>query len=138
MWDKQQQLEQLVGFDLRADYVALMQSYPERLRDVARTDDGSDTEGFVHTVELMSDLEDVLDVNQEVRSGPVMDPEGNDFFWPDQLLAIGENGEGDYYSIDLANEYKGVIFFDHQTMEFEEITDSLDEYVELLLESFGA
>ena len=32
----------------------------------------------------------------------------------------------------------GVLFFDHQRVEFEEITGSLDEYVELLQESFAA
>lgn len=139
--DRPQQLNRirdLTGFDLRDDYTELLHRYPAELLHATRADDGSDAEGLVSTVELMSDLTDVLDVNEEVRQGSVPDPQGEEFYWPNQVLVIGENGEGDYYGIDLANEYPGVLFFDHQTVEFEELTDSLSEYVEMLRESFPA
>jgi len=132
------ELQTLTGFDIRPDYVELVSNFPSQLMNIQRADDGSEAEGRVNTVELLSDPTDVLDINQEVRSSSIPHPDGHEFFWPDQVLAIGENGEGDYYAIDLAGEYPGVLFFDHQLVEFEEITDSLDEYVELLQESFAA
>lgn len=133
-----EQIRELTGFDLRSDYTQVINQYPQELLTVVRADDGTDSEGLVSTVELMCDLADVLDINQEVRFGSVPDPQGEEFHWPDQVLVIGENGEGDYYGIDLAEEYQGVLFFDHQTVEFEEITESLSEYVEMLREAFPA
>ncbi len=130
------QLRDLTGFDIRDDYTALLEEYPARLLNIPRADDGSAEEGQVSSVELLCDPVDVLDINQEVRSSSVLDPEGHEFHWPDQVLVIGENGDGDYYGIDLGGEHPGVLFFDHQTVEFEEITDSLSEYVQLLQESF--
>jgi hypothetical protein len=132
------EIRELTGFEIREDYVRLIGEFPGQLLNIPRADDGSGDEGQVDTVELMSDLADVLDINQEVRSGSVEHPDGHQFYWPDQVLVIGENAEGDYYAIDLADEYPGVLFFDHQLVEFEEITDSLNEYVELLQESFPA
>lgn len=131
------ELQTLTGFDIRPDYAHLVSNFPAQLMNVQRADDGSKDEGQVNSVELLSDLTDVLDINQEVRSESIAHPDGHEFFWPDQVLAIGENGEGDYYAIDLAGEYMGVLFFDHQLVEFEEITESLDDYVELLQESFA-
>ena len=136
--DLQLHIEELTGFTLPAEYVELLAEYPAALMKRERADDGSEAEGYVNTVELLSDLEDVADINHEVRFGTVMDPDGNEFLWPDQLLVIGENGEGDYYGIDLTQQYQGVLFFDHQEVGFEEITDTLDEFVELLQESFPA
>jgi len=138
MPDTLNELQELTGFELRADYLQLLADFPPLLRNILRADDGSEREGCVDTVELMSDPNDVLDVNQEVRCGSIDHPDGHEFHWPDQVLAIGENGEGDYYGIDLADEYHGVLFFDHQLVEFEEITESLQDYVELLMESFPA
>ncbi|MCH2201319.1 MAG: SMI1/KNR4 family protein [Fuerstiella sp.] len=131
-------IQKLTGFSLRDDYKQLLDNFPSQLINVTRADDGSEREGLVSSVELMSDSADVLDVNHEVRSGSVMHPDGNDFQWPDQVLVIGENGEGDYYCIDSTGKYSGVLLFDHQLVEFEEIAGSLSEYIELLLESFPA
>ncbi len=131
-------IKELTGFALPVKYMELLTDYPAALKKLARADDESETEGYVNTFELMSNLADVLDINKEVRYGAVMDPDGNDFDWPSQVLVIGENGEGDYYGIDLSDEIHGVVFFNHQTVEFEEITDTLSEYVELLQESFAA
>ena len=131
-------IQELTGFTIRDDYAQLINAFPSQLMNIQRADNGSDAEGQVNNVELMNGMTDVLDINHEVRLGSVEHPDGHEFFWPDQVLAIGENGEGDYYAIDLAGEYMGVLFFDHQRVEFEEITGSLDEYVELLQESFAA
>ena len=131
-------IQELTGFEIRDDYAQLINDFPSQLMNIQRADNGFDGEGQVNNVELMNRMTDVLDLNQEVRSDSVEHPDGHEFFWPNQVLAIGENGEGDYYAIDLAGEYMGVLFFDHQLVEFEEITKSLNEYVELLQESFAA
>ncbi|MCH2212297.1 MAG: SMI1/KNR4 family protein [Fuerstiella sp.] len=132
------EIQELTGLPLRKDYKQLLDKFPPQLLNINRADDGTEREGLVSSVELLSDSADVLDINNEVRSESVMHPDGTDFQWPDQVLVIGENGEGDYYCIDLTGKYPGVLFFDHQLVEYEEITESLEEYVELLLESFPA
>lgn len=135
--DLQQHIEELIGFTLPANYLELLAAYPAALKNRARASDESETQGYVNTFELMSDLADVLEINLEVRYCSVMDPDGHDFHWPDQVLVIGENGDGDYYGIDLLDENSGVVFFNHQTVEFVGITDTLTEYVDLLQESFN-
>ena len=65
------------------------------------------------------------------------EPEGLEFFWPEQLLIIGETGSGYYYCIDVDCEEEGVIQFDHQSVSFEIVADSLDDFVELLVETFS-
>ncbi|MEO2031672.1 MAG: SMI1/KNR4 family protein [Planctomycetaceae bacterium] len=136
--DLQLHIEELIGFAFPEEYLQLLSKYPAALMKRERAGENSECEGFINTVELMSDLADVSDINHEVRLSSILDPDGNEFLWPDQVLVIGENGEGDYYGIDLTQEYQGVLLFDHQEVEFEEITDTLDEYVELLQQSFPA
>ena len=131
-------IKELTGFALPVRYMELLGDYPTALQKLARADDESETQGYVNTFELLSSLEDVLDINKEVRYASVADPDGNEFHWPSQVLVIGENGEGDYYGIDLSDEIQGVVFFNHQTVEFAEISSTLTEYVELLQESFAA
>ena len=132
-----QELQSLTGLPVPADYLQLLASYPAALQNLPRAEDGSEKQGHVSCVELMCDQADVLDVNREVRSGPVMDPSGAEFEWPAQVLVIGENGGGDYYAIDVSAEHPGVLFFNHQAVEFQEITDSIVEYVELLISTFA-
>jgi hypothetical protein len=130
-------LEKLCEATLPADYVALLNAYPPHLLSAERAEDGHDSEGTVSEVELLADPMQVVAINQEVRMGTVHDPDGNEFRWPDQLLVIGETGDGDYYCVDCDGEHPGVLQFRHHPVEFEFITDSLQEFVELLLESFA-
>ena len=130
------QLQQLTGFPVPDHYSRLLSEYPESLRNLQRAEDGSEAEGQVDSVELMSDPNDVIAVNREVRSSIVDDPDGEEFRWPDSILVIGENGEGDFFGLDLTGEYPGVLLYEHQAVEFQEITDSLEEFIELLRESF--
>ena len=132
------ELEELTGCLIPEYYRRLLADYPADLRNLTRAEDGSDSEGTVESVELIRDWADVLDINREVRSCSVEDPDGVEFCWPDSVLVIGENGEGDFYGLDLTGEYAGVLLFEHQAVQFEEITDSLDEFVQLIRECFAA
>jgi hypothetical protein len=131
-----QELERLCDASLPADYVRLLDSYPDLLRSVVRADDGSDSDGFVSDVELLASPSDILEINREVRVDTILDPEGREFRWPDQFLVIGETGDGDYYCIDMDGEHTGVLQFRHHAVEFEIMTDSLNEFVEMLVEAF--
>lgn len=131
-----QDLEALCEAPLPAEYVQLLESYPPLLRAAVRADSGDDSEGIVSEVELYLSPLDVLEINHEVRAIAILDPEGQEFRWPDQLLVIGETGDGDYYCVDLDGEHAGVLQFRHHAVEFEVVADSLDEFVEMLTESF--
>jgi len=131
-----QELERLCDAALPPDYLALLESYPDILRSVCRADDDGVSEGTEADVELLASLHDVIEINREVRVDSILDPEGREFRWPDQLLVIGETGDGDYYCIDTDGEHQGVLQFRHHAVEFEIIADSLHEFVEMLIESF--
>ena len=130
------QLQALCNAPLPNDYAVLLQQYPASLVDMQRSEDGAADEGTIAQVELLKELEDVLDLNREARATSIMDPDGEDFIWPEQLLLIGENGDGDYFCLDASGEYEGVLQFRHLTVEFELIAESLNEFVEMLLEAF--
>ena len=120
-----------------AEYVALLQAFPPKPLQARRADAGEAVAGTVAEVELLSSLSDVVEINREARRCVVMDPQGGDFEWPDQLLVIGESGTGDYYCCDVSGDNPGVLQYLHQSNEFEVIADSLDEYVRLLLKAFA-
>ena len=132
----QRELEQLCDAPLPIDYLELLKSYPSTLASARRADDGSDSEGCVADVEFLARSEEILEINQEVRHGSILDPEGQEFRWPDQLLVIGETGDGDYYCVDTDGEHDGVLQFLHYAVEFESIADSLNDFVEMLLEAY--
>ena len=131
-----QDLEHLCDARLPVEYIHLLKSYPSILATACRADSGDDSEGFVSEVELLSSPADVLVINREVRAVSILDPEGQEFRWPDQLLVIGETGDGDYYCIDAAGEREGEFQFRHHAVEFESVADSMDEFIELLVECF--
>ncbi len=132
------ELEELCGAGLPDDYLRLLNSYPAALRQAARAEDDSFSEGTVAEVDLMAELSDLVEINHEVRLGPVLDPKGQEFRWPEQLLVIGETGDGDYYCVDTDGEHQGVLQFRHQSVEFESVADSLDEFVGMLLDRYVA
>ena len=131
-----QELELICDSPLPADYVALLDSYPEVLRTAIRADDGGHSDGTVAEVELLASPNDIVEINREVRLGSILDPEGQEFRWPDQLLVIGETGDGDYYCVDTDGEHEGVLQFRHHAVEFEIVAYSLADFVEMLVESF--
>ncbi|MDA1232792.1 MAG: SMI1/KNR4 family protein, partial [Planctomycetota bacterium] len=109
---------------------AVLTHYPEVLRGAVRADDGSDAEGFVSEAELLADPAEVLRINREVRQDSILDPEGNEFCWPEKFLVIGETGDGDYYCIDAAGGHEGVLQFRHHTVEFETVAESVADFIE--------
>jgi len=130
------ELENLCGSPLPARCRAVLMEYPSSLVGAVRADDGTDAEGLVSEAELMADPSDVLKINQEVRRESILDPEGREFRWPPKFLVIGETGDGDYYCVDLEDEHKGVLQFRHHAVEFETAAESLDEFIEMLVECF--
>ena len=131
-----QQLEAMCGAKLPHEYVEMIGNFPQQLRDLPRSESGDESEGLVSQVEFIACLNDVLEINQEVRKDSIAGPDGQLFEWPEQLLVIGENGEGDYYCIDTDKEHEGVLQYRHQTLEFEQISESINEFVELLMDAF--
>jgi hypothetical protein len=130
------QLASLVAGSLPAEYLQLLRTYPAELQGRVRDEHQDPDWGTVCQVDLPSDLEIIVDLNREVRSCSVLDPEGAEFHWPESLLVIGETGAGDYYCLDTTGEVPGVLQFEHQPVEFYEVADSLSDFVSLLLESF--
>ncbi len=130
------QLETLLGKPVPQDYVAFLDRYPESLVHARRAIDDSNDEGTVADVELLADLPSVLEINLEARRDSVPEPDGLEFFWPEQFLVIGETGGGDYYCIDVNGEVPGVMQYNHMEVGFEVVADSLDEFTEMLVETF--
>lgn len=133
-----QQLSELCSRAIPDEYHALLQNFPAPLKTAVRAEDGSTAEGFVADVELLADLECVIAINREARSGPILDPDGEEFAWPQQLLVIGETGSGDYFCLDTSGEYPGVVQYLHQEIDFDVVAESLQDYVNLLLDAFVA
>jgi hypothetical protein len=131
------QITELVGNVPPDDYLRLLRDYPEVLQSVNRAIDDSKSEGTVADVELIRDPSCILKINREARVDSVLEPDGTEFFWPDQLMIIGETGAGDYYCIDVERQVAGVMQFDHHSVGFEVIADSLNEFVDILEETFS-
>ncbi|MEZ6133002.1 MAG: SMI1/KNR4 family protein [Planctomycetaceae bacterium] len=135
--DPLQQLEKLIGHPLPADYLQLLRNYPDALRAARRCIDNTDAEGTVADVDLIADPQSLLEINLEPRQDSVPAPDGMEEFWPDQMLVIGETGGGDYYCLDVFEEVAGVIQYDHQSVGFYVIADSLDEFVQMLMDTYS-
>lgn len=130
------QIGELLNQPVPDHYLKALAEYPEWPGKTRRALDESAAEGLVCQVEYLNDLSDVLFLNLEARSDSVLDPAGFEILWPEQFLIIGESGGGDYYCIDAGNDVDGVMQFDHQAVQFEVIADSIDEYIEVLRETF--
>lgn len=135
-FDTFSELEKLCQAPVPTACRAVLTEYPEALRGAVRADDGSDAEGLVSEAELLADPVEVLRINREVRLDSILDPEGREFRWPTPFLVIGETGDGDYYCMDAAGEHEGVLQFRHHDVAFEPVADSMDEFIELLVECF--
>lgn len=133
-----QQLVRLLGRRPQQEYLDTLLDYPEPLRAARRAVDETDSEGVVSEVEFVLNPACVLDLNLEARRGSLVDPEGVEYAWPDSLLIIGETGSGDYYCIDVEAATTEVIQYNHQAVEWDVIADSLDEFVEILVDTFCA
>ncbi|MCP4175395.1 MAG: SMI1/KNR4 family protein [Fuerstiella sp.] len=131
------QITEMVGIVPPEEYLSLLQDYPEVLQSVNRAIDDSESEGTVADVELIRNPLCILEINREARVDSVLEPDGTEFYWPEQLMIIGETGAGDYYCIDVDQQVTGVMQFDHHSVGFEVIADSLNEFVEMLEDTFS-
>ena len=85
--------------------------------------------------DLVKEVEWIVSSNQELRT------EG--FFgakWPQTFFAIGHDGFGNYYFLNLQDNDPAVYFadheeaFDHKYLEQLEFASDVDEYIEICLE----
>ncbi len=134
--DAKSRLDTILPASVPDDYLKLLSHYPPTLLNARRAIDDSNDEGMVSQVELQIDLEAVLELNLEAREDSVPDPDGAERLWPDQFLIVGETGGGDYYCIDVLHEVPGVMQYDHQAVEYQQVAESLAEFVEILEDTF--
>lgn len=80
--------------------------------------------------ELYADASRLLTLNKDLRKTPFY--QGRP--WPDRLFAIGENGCGDYYFLDLKDTCGAVMFVDHETMDFKRLAPNVAAWIPTLLE----
>ena len=138
--DSQQQsfsrLAEIIGLSVPDDYRAIILDYPPHLTTAVRAMDDSDSEGYVSDVELPRDLEVVVALNEEARLDYLITPEGGECKWPQEFLIIGETGQGDYYCVDVSGEFEGVLQYDHQSVGWEIVAESVQDFVDFLTEVF--
>ncbi len=130
------QLTELLDTSVPQEYLDQLQRYPSTLKSAHRAIDDSDSEGTVAQVEFLDDLRSVLEINLEARCETLVEPNGDEQVWPPQFLIIGETGSGDYYCVDARREVKGVMQYDHQSVRFEVFTDTLEDFVEVLEDTY--
>ena len=113
------QIERELRITVPADYRALVTDYPPAL--------------FQHApdFDLMDDPVRVVAMNREVRASSFYGGK-----WPAQHFAIGENGCGDYYCLDLSRSGSPVIFFDHEVRSFVERAPSLQEWWPMVVKEY--
>ena len=111
-------IESELKLSLPPSYRSFVLSFPEEVA-VAAGD-----------FELIADASRLLALNKDLRKMPFY--QGRP--WPDRLFAIGENGCGDYYFLDLRDSYGAVMFVDHETMDFKRLAPNVAAWVPRLLE----
>ena len=103
-------IEAELDIELPSTYRKFIANYPAMLLRP-----GTDATKF----ELLNSPDNIIKLNQVVRSW-------SSFDWPDEYLVIGQSGCGDYYAIDVDDEYSPVYLWNHEIGDFavEEQTDS--------------
>jgi hypothetical protein len=112
-----ERLERELKISLPTSYRIFLLSYPEGVASV------------VGDFELIADAGRLLEMNTELRAKP--------FYrfppWPNHLFAIGENGCGDYYFLDLKDRSGTVRFVDHEKLNDERLASNVQEWIPSLL-----
>ena len=111
-------IEEELGVSLPSSYRKFIESYPD---DIA---------SILGDFEMISDCARLLEMNKDLRSHP--------FYrfppWPKHFFAIGENGCGDYYFLDLRDRAGTVRFVDHEKLSDERIASNVAEWLPKILE----
>jgi SMI1 / KNR4 family (SUKH-1) len=112
-------IETALGIKLPSAYKTLVTNYPPEL--------------FQHAADfdLMDDPDRVIAMNREVRTSAFYGVR-----WPADYFAIGENGCGDYYCLDLSGQTGGVLFFDHEIRKFEERAPSVERWWPMIVKDY--
>ena len=113
-------IEIKTGIVLPKSYKQALLNYPEALV-------GTEAEDF----HFLTDADEIISENLEVRVSGYFGEK-----WPEDYFIIGHNGFGDYYVISHTSTEFSVGFTDHNKMECNLFSDSLDEFVEKLLNEF--
>jgi hypothetical protein len=117
--DDVSQIERELGITVPSAYRALVTDYPP--------------EWFQHAADfdLMDDPARVVAMNREIRTGPFYG-----VIWPSGYFAIGENGCGDYYCLDLSRSQSPVVFFDHERRAFVDRAASLQDWWPIVVREY--
>ena len=126
-------LKQQLDLDLPEWWTRHLLDYPEKLLAITRPDGTS-----VSEFEFCNVAEFLRDGNAEVRLEPIIDAHGMQFDWPDAFVVIGDNELGDYYCIDVDDPQIPVMCLDSQLCELFEITETLDGFIDYLIEHYSA
>ena len=106
-------------------YEEFLLNYPDSLLTVAKSGVNADGDAYTEgpaDLELLNHADAIISLNQEV---PAIHWENE---WPDEQFVIGDNGCGDYYTIDIDDEESPVFFFEHEQSDFDETAGSLEEF----------
>ena len=107
--DEVRWIELELGLDVPEGYRALVTAYPAELYD------------HVADYDLLDDPAEVVLENRDVREAV-----GGE--WPLDFFAIGHDGLGNTYCLDLAQSPPPVIFFDRGTRSFRLVATSLEAW----------
>jgi len=133
-------LEKALGLKLPASYRGFMESitYDDKTLlwgEPTEVVKGRKTELIAHLpvrIELFNDVDMLVERNQEVRRQGQAFAEG----WPNTHLAIGDDGCGNIYCIDVTDARSpALLMFDHDEDDFVEAYPSLTQLFELMKKS---
>ncbi|MFO0965446.1 MAG: SMI1/KNR4 family protein [Gemmataceae bacterium] len=124
-------VEVQLGVTLPVHYRSFLLAYPTRLIE-AKLDLGWVQEAPADR-QLYDNAERLIQLNRDVRlpGTPWVGEEGA--AWPEKFFAVGDDQCGNYWSIDLLTEDRGVWFYDHEIGAFERQHDSLEAFEESVL-----
>jgi hypothetical protein len=125
---QQRRLERIVGRPIPDSYVEFLSKYPQELRDVYPANRSAAER------ELFDSAEQTIAINQYLRRPEHrIDSEDPDSVWPKDFLVIGMGMGGNFYCLKLTLKRTPIYFWFHETNEFEKLTNSMEQCVNLLI-----
>jgi len=117
------ELERKLSLAPPLEYRQFLGAFPDDLRAVLANCGAEDY--------LFDNPHSVMMRTLACRRGPFYDTE-----FPDDYLCIGEDGFGNYYCLDTSRNPAAVMFFDHESDEFELKAGSITEWWPMLVAEF--
>ena len=84
--------------------------------------------------ELLTNRDDLVQVNLEVTRNFGKASSGTGFVWGPDYFVIGMDEWDDFYFIDLRQERPSILYYDHEAGESSEFMSDLTEFVEFVSE----